>query len=461
VIKPFLSSKSTLSGIYLGLLLVSICLVWWAFAPGNMNSDTVGMLMQARTRTFSDWHSPAIEMIWSLLGAGPWVVALTFFLTLGGFAFFTYSLFKLTGFSHRAACIFTILTCYTPPVLGLLGYSCKDSWVAVLFLGTLYLTICYHQRPNFLCLVLRNSALVAAILIRQEFLLIGILFLILEYFFSTAGTFRFKRLILNGAAVIGGYFALNGAIGYMEHVTKSHPVSFLYVSDLIDLSVAENRLIIPPYYLNGSDLETIREHYHYPDVNAVFYGEPPNLDYHAPMPEQEFLNLQRVWLHEVLNNPVRCLEHRLSIFKAYLWAGTYYSGVIDPNNEGLFIYHKKADALLLGYLGLFTHGLLQRHFFDFFGCPALIVLLLRFAPTTRSRKWLIVGLICAFFYQILFSAIGFPPYSRFASAGRLIFWISFYVVAGNIAITALKTSKLKGKEPVDSESIFTRMTEPK
>ena len=134
------SEKSISSAIYTGLVAVFVFLVGWAFAPGHTNADTIDMFTQARTGVFHDWHSPIVSATWFLLGAQPWVLALTLFVTLGCFAFFAYKLFRQAGFPHSTACIFTILTCYTPPVLGYLGCVCKDTWIAVLFLGILFLS---------------------------------------------------------------------------------------------------------------------------------------------------------------------------------------------------------------------------------------------------------------------------------------------------------------------------------
>jgi hypothetical protein len=146
--KTHLSEKSVSPIIHTVLLDVFVFLIGWAVAPGHLNADTINMFTQARTGVFHDWHSPIVSGIWFLLGAQPWVLVLTLFLILGGFAFFAYKLFRLAGFPHSRACIFTILTCYTPPVLGYLGSVCKDTLLAVLFLGILFLSICYHQRPR-------------------------------------------------------------------------------------------------------------------------------------------------------------------------------------------------------------------------------------------------------------------------------------------------------------------------
>jgi hypothetical protein len=96
--KMRLSEKSISSAIYTGLVVVFVFLVGWAFAPGHTNADTIDMFAQARTGVFHDWHSPIVSATWFLLGAQPWVLALTFFFYSGRLCFFAYKIFKQAGF---------------------------------------------------------------------------------------------------------------------------------------------------------------------------------------------------------------------------------------------------------------------------------------------------------------------------------------------------------------------------
>jgi hypothetical protein len=283
-------------------------------------------------------------------------------------------------------------------------------------------------------------------LARPEFIIIvGLLFL-LEFLFlhELPQHHRFKRLIASGFVVVGGYIGTDGAVRYFEHTARVHPEQFLYLSDLTDLSVAENRMLIPASFLNGNDLATIKKHYRFPDVTDVFWGEPtPEMVQCSEHPE-EVADLQRAWIHELWNNPGRCLQRRYATLEAYLWTGIYYESGIHPNDAGLFIYHKRADDLLSKYLAAFLHGPLQRHFISFFGCPVLIALLLRYGPATISRRFLMLALVCAFFYQLLFSILGSPPHFRFGYAGVVIFWVAFYIVVGDLVDLAIKHRRSQG-----------------
>ena len=432
--------------IYTALLVVAIFLVGWAFAPGHTNGDTISMLTQAKTGVFGDWHSQLVSGIWFLLGGQPWVVALTLFVTLGSFGFLTYKLFRLAGFAHSTACIFAFLTCYTPPVLGYLGCVCKDTWVAVLFLGILFLSIRYYERHRLRVVLLRNITCITAVLVRPDFIVIVGLFLVLEFLFLRESTLslRLVRLMASGLVVLAGYFGADGAMRYLEHTVRSYPEQFLYLSELADLSVAENRALIPAPFLHGNDLATIKRHYRFQDPCPLFWGEPENEMIRFSNARQEISDLRREWIRELWNNPSRALRHRFEILAAYLCTPYYYqpgieTGIIDANTTGLFIYHKSANELLLKYLVFFTnspfaaffHSALQRHLISLLGCPILIALLLRYGPATICRRVLMVALVCAFFYQLLFSVLGFPPYFRFGYAGVMTFWIGVYVVVGD------------------------------
>jgi hypothetical protein len=185
--------------------------------------------------------------------------------------------------------------------------------------------------------------------------------------------------ISSGLIVLGGYLGTDAAARYFEHAARVHPEQFLYLSDLTDLSVAENRILIPAPFLNGNDLSIIKKHYRFPEVTGVFWGEPKGemIKFGSTRPE-EVSDLRRAWIHEVWNNPGRCLQYRYGILERYLRDGLYYQSGIDPNDAGLFIYHKRANDLLLKYLAAFLHGPLQRHFISFLGCPVLVALLLRY-----------------------------------------------------------------------------------
>jgi hypothetical protein len=217
--------------------------------------------------------------------------------------------------------------------------------------------------------------------------------------------------------VVGGYLGTDGAVRYFEHAARVHPEQFLYLSDLTDLSVAENRMLIPAPFLNGNDLATIKKHYRFPDVTDVFWGEPQGEMVRCSENAEDVSDLRRVWTHELWNNPGRSLQHRYGTLGAYLWNGIYYESGIHPNDMGLFIYHKRANDLLLKYLATFLHSPLQRHFISFFGCPVLIALLLRYGPATISRRLLMLALVYAFFINFYSAFLARPP--TFALAMRV------------------------------------------
>jgi hypothetical protein len=380
------------------------------------------------------------------MGAKPWNIAATFIITLGLTTFFVFRIFRLSDVPFPYACLLTALTLYSPPVLGIMGCSCKDTWVVMLFIGAIYTTVEYHRCLRWMFLVLRNVMIIVAELIRPEYVLIAILLLVLEFFVSQwKWRVRLWAFVSNLLAIVVLYVAINEAICHLEKVTRVHPVTFIYLSDLIDLSVAKNQLLIPDYYLNGSSLKAIRERYHDPDVNLVFYGPGPNLNVRWPMPEAEFKNLKSVWVEQLLKNSVRLIEHRLSIFRSYLWNKDFFSDSIDANDDGLVIFHRASDAFLLRYLYSFHNGILQRHFFVFFGSIGLIMMLILQRPKKWINSWLCAGLVCGCFYQCTFSILGLPPYPRFASAGVVFFWLVLYIVMWDFfraRVTKTKTTSV-------------------
>jgi hypothetical protein len=106
---------------------------------------------------------------------------------------------------------------------------------------------------------------------------------------------RLKRLIASGLVVVRGYLGTDGAVRYFEHAARVHPEQFLYLSDLTDLSVAKNRMLIPAAFLNGNDLGTIKKHYRFPDVTDVFWGEPQREMVRCSENAEDVSDLRRVW----------------------------------------------------------------------------------------------------------------------------------------------------------------------
>jgi hypothetical protein len=144
-------------------------------------------------------------------------------------------------------------------------------------------------------------ACVAAILVRPEFIIIVGLFLLLEFLFANEFPLhrRHRRLIASGLVVLGGYLGTDGVTRYFEHTARVHPEQFLYLSDLVDLSVSENRILIPAPFLDGNDLATIKKHYRFPDVVPVFWGEPKDEMIRFSRQPEEVSDLRLKWIISV------------------------------------------------------------------------------------------------------------------------------------------------------------------
>jgi hypothetical protein len=67
-LKTYDGSVNTVSVVYLGLLIIAIGGLGWAFIPGHTNYDTINMLEQARAGVFNDGHSTAVEILWFFVG---------------------------------------------------------------------------------------------------------------------------------------------------------------------------------------------------------------------------------------------------------------------------------------------------------------------------------------------------------------------------------------------------------
>jgi hypothetical protein len=419
--------------LFTALVITVVVLLGWAFAPGDMSADSRDLYTEAVTGSFTDWHTPFVSWVWALLGAKPWVLVLTLAVTMGGFAFLAYQLYRRADFSHRTACFFTILTCCTPPVLGDLGFQCRDTWVAVLFVAVLYLSICYHARPSNLTIILRGIVCAIAMLIRQEFLLVIATFLFLELLYLTDLPLarRLRYLAASGAIIGVAFWGINKTVFHFAHVVRTHPEQAFYLHDLDGLSVATNQILIPQPFLAGNDLQTLRKHYSV-DANSCFWGHPASEMLHFSSDPQDVAGLRQRWIHEILNHPVYFTENHTASFVKYLIACQFYQGSLAPNGFGVHRYNEQSYGLLYRYMSFFRYSF-PTHLISLLGSPMLIILMFRYGPGTITRQLFQIALACGFIYQLfLGTVVGVAPDPRYGYLGVVVFWISLYIVAKNV-----------------------------
>ena len=403
-----------------------IAIIWWTFAPGYTNGDTIDMLAQSRSLKLNDWHSPLVSIFWSVFPTPESALSTTFFLTLLCFALSAVGIARNCGLSPLSSGLITSLVIITPPVLGGLVCACKDTWVATLFCGAVYFSMLARTGPYYWC-VARNLFLVVAALARPEFIVIAVIFVALDTFI-----FRSKWLAVtcgNIILVVLAYLALHAAILSWKNVDRRHPEQFILLSDLVDLSAHRHEMLVPAPFDNGLTLQWLETTYHDPDTTRCFWpgpDAPPDVHFTVSYDPTDLAVLHKSWLSQAASNFPELVLHRIKLFVHYLWEGAYFQHGIDDNPLGIKLHHPAAAALGTSYLALFNHELFHRHWFSILLAPLLIYALWRRqSPVAQALAW---ALVCGTLYQLEFSALGLPPYYRFASAGLDLFWIVLYVV---------------------------------
>lgn len=134
-IRPNEQWKWTVEGVFtLGFLIYV-----FIFSPGFMSDDSAYQLSQARTGFISDWHPPAMALVWAMIEqtgikGGLGMLVLQSFLIWTG-AYLVHRAYFRQGRGRTAAVMFFIL--FFPPLLGIAGAIWKDN----LMWGLLFIVI--------------------------------------------------------------------------------------------------------------------------------------------------------------------------------------------------------------------------------------------------------------------------------------------------------------------------------
>lgn len=402
-------------------------MLWWMFSPGSTNSDTIDMLNQAVTGHYRDWHSPLLSMVWSIFPSATGALASTFLFNFIIFPLSTIGIAYLCGAPFRSACFIATLALITPAVLGVMSCLCKDTLVADLFLASVYFSL-LGKNGSWKCAIIKIILLTLAVLVRPEFIIIAVLYLMSEAFLGRPRCLRCG--FVSSISVILGVFLVTHVLYPLKKVAQVYPQQFIYLGELVDLSVHSHSMLVPEPFRNHLSIEDLQRSYADPDVTRCFWPAPGNeSDVHIKLcfGSADYLHLEHVWFQAALSHPGEEVAHRGRLLARYLWEGSYFSSGIDENTLGIQAAHPAAQKIGIRYLYLFLREPFHRHFVAFLFGPFVMFYLLKKA--SPERRLLVIALICGFMYQCLFCLIlGLPAYFRFGAAGLVLSWISLYIV---------------------------------
>jgi hypothetical protein len=297
-------------------------LVLAVFYPGYMSPDSLSQLAQARSGEFEMVpHPPIMSWVWRLLGgdaAGPGSM-----LVFQNIIFWA-GLAVVVGISvrRRFAPALVLLLGLLPPVFALLGTIWKDVHVGaalVLAVGLMLAAERRHSRgahllatlPLFYATAVRHNGLAATFPLAIWWGMAG------ARLWWPKARLRWGAMGGCGLAVLAllGTGALNRALAGDKPVV---PLQYIYVQDLVGISIASGRDELPAWVYQGTGtypIEYLRSLYRPELTDPLFYL--PHTYQEVTDPEK-IRDLRRHWLDAIRRHPLVWLKNRFILFGTLL-----------------------------------------------------------------------------------------------------------------------------------------------
>ncbi|AKF85966.1 hypothetical protein MFUL124B02_19610 [Myxococcus fulvus 124B02] len=325
----------------LALMSIWSVLLFVAFQPGLLSSDSLDMLAQGRVGRYSDWHSPFFSFLlgksFALTGSTWPVLAIQLLgLALGPVLL----LGRVAGRRGLGALALLVVYCLLPSTWAVGVTLWKDVFNAVVLLGAVVLLT--RGRPGW-----AFACLAAATLTRHN-AIVASMWLVPMVVARVPALMKERARPFIAGGILLGVLAL--APGFVERVVgaqKAWVGGAVLVFDVVGIYVRE------PSAMEGSPLvarwhwtpEQVRQLYQPRSVSPILWGDPAG----GAISTVEVLAakdvLIREWLRVVHAHPSAYLRHRWASYVANLGLARFtdnylhdigsYHRDIDPNDLGL------------------------------------------------------------------------------------------------------------------------------
>jgi hypothetical protein len=340
------------------------CVVFW---PGDMDTDTVVYLHQVLTgQSVDDWHAPVISAVWHLfavvgLRSPGWVLAGGVMALLVGM----YLVLRMR-LSRAWALAWALAVFAYPPVLAYAVHIGSDSWVAaftVCAFGLLARGAQSSGRARAAWLGASVACVFFATAARHNAPPIAFAFGCAATVLLVGGLRPGWRRVLT--VVVGGVATtalMVGAVTTLERVplkaAASHPESHTYVYDLVQLSVRENRDLLPAS-VYPRDLAYLRRWTTSEYADGLFWG--PGAVIVKPLVGQTLRDLKSAWTRAVRDRPLDYLLVRANMTRYQIGFGgslplAYYRNEPPPNLPGYPVAFPRLRSAVVKYISVGTPG---------------------------------------------------------------------------------------------------------
>lgn len=365
----FTKDKLSLAVGLAGFLFVVFC-----FYPGLLSPDSVVQLHQAIHRSYDSWHPPIMSAVWTL-----WTLVIP---GAGGMLIFHNLMFwlgltlwvRMAVFGVFARVILILGIGFLPCVMALLSTIWKDVGVGVslvfatallalsqqnfkrwtFWTGILALWYAYSVRHNSPPAIVPLLVWASWILFRrswigaQRYVMIGILSMAFLFSFELS-----KRIV--------DRLLIQGKFGYPFQVVQIH--------DLIAVSLAQGRVLLPAYVRNDRkppwSLEELQQVYSPVSAVPIFWGDSSKRRVVITNNPSRLRTLWRAWWQALQADPEAYFRHRWAMFKNQMgfmqpYVDYPFQSAMEPNQLGAELRPSRVRSSMLAWLGFFQHSPLFR-----------------------------------------------------------------------------------------------------
>lgn len=362
MIRPYIDSFAARNYASVAVFIAGFALYVALLYPGFMTVDSVVQILEGRDGVFSDWHPPAMALLWGWVDrviAGPTGMLFIQTALIWFGIYLVHDAYFREGRSLPYAwALFALM--FFPLIVCIAGVIWKDVWMwatLVLALGLIGLARKYaaDRARRTVFLVLASGTLVSALLFRHNAIFAVMpLILLGTQVERPANTIKIFSVKLVVTVVVGAVlFLLAGKINGELASRKTYPWIGNAAFDVSGVIVrmddpAQQQLLfdaLSSALKSHAKLSTLKSSYSSAYWFELFRGSPPALDFppESPhgdngffgLPEQNRNDLKRLWLQTMFVHPVLWLEHRTAVFSNVLGidkAGRWDLAVFDPND---------------------------------------------------------------------------------------------------------------------------------
>ena len=366
------------------LLVVATCvagfaLTLWVFWPGIQTFDAFYVYKDMGTRSYGDWQSPVMIVLWALIdpiapGTGS-ILLLTVTLY-----WLTFAIVALTVVRRSAwLALLLPLLALSPPAFVFVGIIWRDVLFAITWLLAAALVFAAADRGSRLRVSAQTAALVLlafGVLLRPNSLAAAPILLV--YLLWPLG-FSWKRAIISYVPTVLTLFGLVQVIYYgVLKAERQHPLQSIMVFDLGGISHFTKDNVFPGTW-SADETKMITERCYKPLAWDVYWTQEPCLFVMARLEHDKLFGTPAVteaWRSAIVKHPTAYLQHRATFMATFLFGSknmTMWSRDLDDADKIIF-----SDKPRLMTLKAVHDALLP-------------------TPLFRAGTWLLIDIIVCFF----------------------------------------------------------------